>query len=50
MIGKNKKVGIISVGGKHLTQGEFLENVGIDLSSQCQYFGVVFLVKEFLWF
>jgi hypothetical protein len=32
MIGKNKKVGIISAGGKHLTQGDFLENVGIDSS------------------
>ena len=32
MIGKNKKVGIITAGGKRLTQGDFLENVGIDSS------------------
>jgi aspartate/glutamate racemase len=32
MIGKNKKVGIIAAGGKHLTQGDFLENAGIDSS------------------
>lgn len=32
MIGSNKRVGIISAGGGHLSQGSFLENVGIDPS------------------
>jgi hypothetical protein len=32
MIGKNKKVGIISARGKHLAKGDFLEKVGIDSS------------------
>jgi len=32
MIGENKRVGIITAGGEHLTQGEFLENVGINSS------------------
>jgi len=30
MIGSNKKVGIITAGGKHLTEGSFLHDVGID--------------------
>jgi len=32
MLGKNQRVGIITAGGKHLTQNEFLANVGIDES------------------
>jgi hypothetical protein len=32
MIGKNKKVGILAAGKKHLTEGDFLKNVGIDSS------------------
>ena len=32
MIGKNKKVGVITADGKYLIQGAFLENVGIDSS------------------
>jgi len=32
MLGENQKVGIITAGGKHLSQGTFLEDVGIDES------------------
>ena len=32
MLGENQRVGIISAGGRHLTRGDFLANVGIDAS------------------
>lgn len=32
MIGENKKVGIVTAGGKHLKEGAFLKEVGIDES------------------